>query len=94
MLQAPTRRGYRIVGPTSCDGAIVLDESEPEPVRPDDLRWFGFAHEQGSSKCFLFPTREVIGRVEADEPSVRASTGLGGSRPLLLLAGEQFPRIC
>ncbi len=36
----------------------------------------------------------IVGRVEAGEPAVRVRTGLGGSRPLLLLSGDQLPRIC
>jgi hydrogenase expression/formation protein HypE len=36
----------------------------------------------------------VVGVVEEGAPSVRVRTGLGASRPLLLLAGDQLPRIC
>jgi hydrogenase expression/formation protein HypE len=36
----------------------------------------------------------VVGRIEEGGPAVRVRTGLGGSRPLVLLAGDQLPRIC
>jgi hypothetical protein len=34
IVDAPARRGYRIIGPTACDGAIVYDTI----ARLDDLR--------------------------------------------------------
>jgi len=36
----------------------------------------------------------VIGAVEEGPPRVAARTGLGVTRPLILLAGDQLPRIC
>lgn len=36
----------------------------------------------------------VIGRIEAGPASVHLRTGLGTTRPLLMLAGDQLPRIC
>lgn len=36
----------------------------------------------------------VVGRIEEGAPAVRVRTGLGGSRPLVMLAGDQLPRIC
>jgi hydrogenase maturation factor len=36
----------------------------------------------------------VIGAVEGGPPRVAARTGLGVTRPLILLAGDQLPRIC
>jgi hydrogenase expression/formation protein HypE len=36
----------------------------------------------------------IVGRVEEGDPAVRVRTGMGGSRPLVMLAGDQLPRIC
>ena len=36
----------------------------------------------------------LIGEVGQGPPSVKLKTGLGATRPLLLLAGDQLPRIC
>jgi hydrogenase expression/formation protein HypE len=36
----------------------------------------------------------AIGEVEPGPPAVRLMTGLGATRPLLMLAGDQLPRIC
>jgi len=45
------------------------------------------AHPCGSSAS-------IVGAVEAGPASVRLRTGLGGTRPLVMLAGDQLPRIC
>ena len=37
---------------------------------------------------------EVIGTVEEGSPRVGLRTGLGTTRPLIMLAGDQLPRIC
>jgi len=36
----------------------------------------------------------VIGTVEVGAPRVALRTGLGVTRPLIMLAGDQLPRIC
>ncbi|HEX9122311.1 MAG TPA: hydrogenase expression/formation protein HypE [Actinomycetota bacterium] len=36
----------------------------------------------------------IVGEVGAAPPKVRLRTGLGVTRPLLMLAGDQLPRIC
>jgi hydrogenase expression/formation protein HypE len=36
----------------------------------------------------------VIGHVEHGPPRVSVRTGLGATRPLIMLAGDQLPRIC
>jgi hydrogenase expression/formation protein HypE len=36
----------------------------------------------------------VIGTVEEGAPRVALRTGLGATRPLIVLAGDQLPRIC
>jgi hydrogenase expression/formation protein HypE len=36
----------------------------------------------------------VIGHVEEGSPRVSLRTGLGATRPLIMLAGDQLPRIC
>jgi hydrogenase expression/formation protein HypE len=36
----------------------------------------------------------IIGAVEEGAPRVSLRTGLGATRPLIMLAGDQLPRIC
>jgi hydrogenase maturation factor len=36
----------------------------------------------------------LIGTVEEGAPRVGLKTGLGATRPLIMLAGDQLPRIC
>jgi hydrogenase expression/formation protein HypE len=36
----------------------------------------------------------LIGTVEEGAPRVSLKTGLGATRPLIVLAGDQLPRIC
>ena len=45
------------------------------------------AHPLGSSAA-------MVGTVEEGPASVRLRTSLGGTRPLVMLAGDQLPRIC
>jgi hydrogenase expression/formation protein HypE len=40
------------------------------------------------------PHAAVIGAVESGGPRVSLRTGLGATRPLIMLAGDQLPRIC
>jgi hydrogenase expression/formation protein HypE len=36
----------------------------------------------------------IVGSVEEGAPRVGVRTGLGATRPLIMLAGDQLPRIC
>jgi hydrogenase expression/formation protein HypE len=40
------------------------------------------------------PHAAVVGVVEGGAPGVSLRTGLGATRPLIMLAGDQLPRIC
>jgi hydrogenase expression/formation protein HypE len=40
------------------------------------------------------PDAAVIGTIEEGAPRVSLRTGLGATRPLIMLAGDQLPRIC
>jgi len=42
----------------------------------------------------LGASARLVGRVEEGPPAVRLRTSLGGTRPLIMLAGDQLPRIC
>jgi hydrogenase expression/formation protein HypE len=59
-------------------------------VAPDDVQRIleaARSRDQGAHAA-------VIGAVEEGPPRVAARTGLGVTRPLILLAGDQLPRIC
>jgi len=85
---APVRAACEMLG---LDPLYVANEGVAvaivAPEDADAILTAARAHELGAHAA-------VIGTVEVGAPRVALRTGLGVTRPLIMLAGDQLPRIC